>query len=648
MSQQTVFNGRYELHRRIARGGMADVFLARDQLLDRPVAVKVLFPEFATDPSFVERFRREAQSAANLNHPNIVSVYDWGQEQGTYFIVMEYIDGRSLADIVRSEGPLHPQRAAEVASDIAAALGFAHRNGVVHRDVKPGNVLISPTGQVKVADFGIARALGADPESNLTQAGSVMGTATYFAPEQAQGLPLDPRSDLYSLGVVLYEMVTGRPPFSGDSPVAIAYKHVQEQPPPPRHLNTNVPTDLEAVILKLLSKNPQARYPSSEDLRADLRRFREGQPVFAVTGGAVGGAAAAGATQAMAATQAVRGVEGTRAQPVSDYPGAYSEPRRSGAFLIVLIVLLLILAGLLFALAKVITGDGTTTETVSITVPQGGVVGKSEAEATRALTNAGFEVTSTQEKNDTVPEGIVVSVDPGEGTSVQVEQGSKGEAKLVVSAGADTVKMPRVIGQLKDAAAQFLTEQGFTKIGFEDATSDDPEVQVGEVIEQDPGEGEDIKKDATITLTVSTGKPKVKVPAVAGKTVDQARTALRDAGLVDAPGVTETPSDDVEKGTVIGTEPATDTEVDKGASVTIIVSSGKAQVTVPSVIGLTKAAAENTIENAGLVPDGTCHVDGGAPVGGVVTDQNPAKDAKVDNGTTIKFDFDTSDPTLCA
>ncbi|MEY2403372.1 MAG: eukaryotic-like serine/threonine-protein kinase, partial [Acidimicrobiaceae bacterium] len=204
MSQETVFNGRYELHRRIARGGMADVFLARDQLLDRPVAVKVLFPEFATDPSFVERFRREAQSAANLNHPNIVSVYDWGQEQGTYFIVMEYIEGRSLADILRTEGPLHPQRAAEVASDIAAALGFAHRNGVVHRDVKPGNVLISPSGQVKVADFGIARALGADPESNLTQAGSVMGTATYFAPEQAQGLPLDPRSDLYSLGVVLY------------------------------------------------------------------------------------------------------------------------------------------------------------------------------------------------------------------------------------------------------------------------------------------------------------------------------------------------------------------------------------------------------------------------------------------------------------
>jgi serine/threonine-protein kinase len=648
MSQETVFNGRYELHRRIARGGMADVFLARDQLLDRPVAVKVLFPEFATDPSFVERFRREAQSAANLNHPNIVSVYDWGQEQGTYFIVMEYIDGRSLADILRTEGPLHPQRAAEVASDIAAALGFAHRNGVVHRDVKPGNVLISPSGQVKVADFGIARALGADPESNLTQAGSVMGTATYFAPEQAQGHPLDPRSDLYSLGVVLYEMVAGRPPFSGESPVAIAYKHVQEQPAPPRHLNTNVPTDLEAIILKLLSKNPQSRYPSADDLRADLGRFRQGQPVFAVAGAAAGGAAAAGATQAMAATQAVRGVEGTTAVPVSEYAAGYSEPRRSGTFLVVLILLLLILAGLLFALAKVISGGGSNGETVDISVPQGGVVGRPEAEATKTLQTAGFDVTPIHEKNDTVAEGIVVSVDPPEGTTVKVDKGAKGKATLHVSSGANTVKMPKVVGQLQDEAVNFLRSEGFTNIQpAQEEPSDDPKVQKGEVIRQDPPEGADVAKTVPVKLTVSSGPPKVAVPDVSNKSVAEAASILGQAGLNGSKTQAEA-SETVPKDQVIRTDPGAGTQVDKGSNVTIIVSSGKPQVSVPSVTGLTKAAAENAITNAGLVPDANCHINGGAPTNGEVTDQNPNANSKVDKGSTVTFEVDTSDPTLCA
>src|SRR5262245_24438275 len=375
MTQQTVFNGRYELHRRLARGGMADVFLARDQLLDRPVAVKVLFPEFATDPSFVERFRREAQSAANLNHPNIVSVYDWGEEGGTYFIVMEYVDGRSLASILSTEGPLHPQRAAEVTSDIAAALGFAHRNGVIHRDVKPGNVLISPQGQVKVADFGIARAMGAGSEDNLTQAGSVMGTATYFSPEQAQGSHLDPRSDLYSLGVVLYEMVTGKSPFSGGSPVTIAYKHVQEQPVPPRQVNANVPADLDAIDMKLLAKSPAARYASAEDLRADLRRFRDGQPVLA--------AGAMGATQAMAATSAVPAYDSTTALPVEELPPV-ERKKRSWLFIAALIALLLLLAGLLFLLSRLLS-NGSENNTVSLTVPAGCCVNRTEQQARAAL-----------------------------------------------------------------------------------------------------------------------------------------------------------------------------------------------------------------------------------------------------------------------
>src|SRR5881394_2384922 len=236
--QERVYNGRYELVRHIARGGMAEVYLAHDNLLDRPVALKVLFPELSVDRSFVERFRREAQAAANLNHPNIVAIYDWGQEDGTYFIVMEYVEGRVLRDLIRSEAPLDPNQAAEITAEIASALAFAHRNGVVHRDVKPGNVLLTQSGTVKVTDFGIARAGTSD---GLTQTGSVMGTATYFSPEQAQGLPVDGRSDVYALGVVLYEMVTGVAPFTAESPVSVAYKHVREAPTPPSRIVHDIP-----------------------------------------------------------------------------------------------------------------------------------------------------------------------------------------------------------------------------------------------------------------------------------------------------------------------------------------------------------------------------------------------------------------------
>ena len=267
--------------------------------LDRPVAVKELVPEFATDPSFVERFRREAQAAANLSHPNIVGVYDWGTQDGTYFIVMEYVDGPSLSQVIRSDGPFHPRRAAEIAAEVASGLGFAHSRGVVHRDVKPGNVLLTRSGQSKVTDFGIARALTSSDE-DLTQAGSVMGTATYFSPEQAQGLPVDPRSDLYSLGVVLYEMVTGRPPFTGDTPLAIAYKHVQDAPPPPSTIMSGLPAGLEAIIMKLLAKRPDDRYASAEDLRADLRRFLAGETTVAERGLLAAGVAAGAAAAALA------------------------------------------------------------------------------------------------------------------------------------------------------------------------------------------------------------------------------------------------------------------------------------------------------------------------------------------------------------
>ena len=334
----TVFNGRYELHRRLGRGGMAEVFLARDQLLDRPVAVKVLFPEFATDPSFVERFRREATAAANLNHPNIVGVYDWGEADNTYFIVMEYVDGRTLSEMLKADGPLHPDRVADIGSDVAAALGFAHRNGVVHRDVKPGNVIVTSAGLVKVADFGIARAMTATSDDDLTQVGTVMGTAAYFSPEQARGDSVDPRSDIYSLGCVLYELVVGRPPFAGETPVAIAYKHVHESPIPPRHHNIELPQAIEAIILKCLAKNPVNRYPSAEDLRADLRRFREGNRILAEP--VMAPPVDPGATGVVAATAAVATAYAPPPGDVVVYEDDYDEPRRSGVFLVALVILL--------------------------------------------------------------------------------------------------------------------------------------------------------------------------------------------------------------------------------------------------------------------------------------------------------------------
>src|SRR6202044_3053834 len=275
-----VYNGRYELQSQVARGGTAQVYLARDIILGRPVALKVLFPELSTDSAFVERFRREAQAAASISHPNIVPVYDWGESDDTYFIVMEYVDGKPLSSIIHTQAPVNPGSAAQVAADIAKALTYAHRHGVVHRDVKPGNVLITADGQVKVTDFGIARAIG-NIDEQITQTGLVMGTATYFSPEQAQGLDVDGRSDIYALGVVLYEMLTGRPPFSGETPVSIAYQHVKETPPTPRSFNPAISASLEAVVLQAMAKLPAERYTTAEDLRADLDRYQRGQTVLA-------------------------------------------------------------------------------------------------------------------------------------------------------------------------------------------------------------------------------------------------------------------------------------------------------------------------------------------------------------------------------
>jgi len=620
----TVFNGRYELHRRLGRGGMAEVYLARDQLLDRPVAVKVLFPEFATDPAFVERFRREATAAANLNHPNIVGVYDWGEADSTYFIVMEYVDGRTLAEILRTEGPLHPDRVADIGADVAAALGFAHRNGVVHRDVKPGNVIVTSSGLVKVADFGIARAITATTEDDLTQVGQVMGTAAYFSPEQARGENVDPRSDIYSLGVVLYELATGRPPFTGDSPVAIAYKHVHEAPVPPRQVDPSLPVALEAIILKTLAKNPANRYPSAEDLRADLRRFREGNRILAepvmpppVDPGATG---VLPATQAVGATATV-----AAAEPYYDEEED-EEPRRSGLFLAALIVLLALLAGMLFLLARAL-GLGEEDEPAVRTVEVPRVIGLPVEEATEILEREGFDVDAVEEPNEDFEAGIVFDQDPVGG--FKAEEGST--VRLKVSSGAEQIPVPDVVGSQIDDARRLLEGEGF-RVEEEPIPSED--VPVGEVVSQDPPGGELAPRGSVVVLQVSSGPEERPVPEIQpGSTVSAASSLLGQNGFtVDERGE---PSETIEAGRVIRTEPPAGTPLPKGAKVTLIVSTGPPTVSVPDLDNLTESGAQSAVQNLNLVfrPEVTTDCDPAR--NGRVVGQSPSPGTKVQLRTTV-------------
>ena len=569
----TVFNDRYELHRKLARGGMADVYLARDLLLDRPVAVKVLFTEHARDASFVERFRREAQAAANLNQPNIVAVYDWGQQYGTYFIVMEYVEGRPLSEIIRTEGPLHPNRAAEITADVAAALGFAHRNGVVHRDVKPGNILITPSGQVKVADFGIAQAATTGEAAvNLTQAGSVMGTATYFSPEQAQGHSVDPRSDLYSLGCVLYEMLTARPPFAGDSPVAVAYKHVQEQPVPPSRINPNVPPALEAVDLKLLAKDPAQRYASAEDLRSDLRRFLEGQPVLAAglpgaaaagAAGVVIGAGLAGAAGADATTMvpAASGAGGAGFGGPPTTGGNYASPpekSRTGLYVGLTIGALVLIGLILF-----FVGSSMGKSTEKIAVPD--VTTKSQTDATNALQTAGFKVSVKNVANDTIPANQVFEQTPKGNTNA--DKGSTVE--ITVSSGIGDATVPDVVGRTQAAAESLLKTNNFIP-EVKEASSDT--VAKGTVISQSPSANAKATKNSVVTITVSSGAGDVSIPNVIGLNAASASNQLGQAGFTVTTKQATSATQPV--GTVISTNPTPGTKAAKGSSVEITVSTG--------------------------------------------------------------------------
>jgi len=616
-----VLGDRYEIHRAIARGGMAQVYLARDRTLDRPVAVKELVPEFATDPSFVERFKREAQSAARLTHPNIVSVYDWGTQDGTYFIVMEYVDGPSLSQLIRRDGALHPRRAAEIAGEVAAALGFAHSQDVVHRDIKPGNVLLTSSGQAKVADFGIARALSSS-EGELTQTGSVMGTATYFSPEQAQGLPIDARADLYSLGVVLYEMVTGRPPFTGDTPLAISYKHVQDQPPRPSAVSPGVPVGLEAIILKLLSKQPADRYDNAEALRADLDRFLAGQPTLAED--QLAAVAAAAAVPAAATT--VQPV----VDPVDDDYSDDDQPKsRTGLFIGVLVVLLALLGGLLFWFARGLNA-------ADVEVPA--TIGLTRAEAETLLRGEGFEVEVSEQANPSIEAGRVISQDPAPKT--KAPDGSK--VTLVVSLGPAQVPVPEVVGRTQAEGEFILAVAGLrSKI----IPIEDPDTEPGRIISSNPAANVPVAKDSEVELRVSKGPGEELVPNVGGQSLSAAQAALQAAGFKIG-GPDEEPSDDVAKGKVIRTDPPVGTSVKKGSTVTVIVSSGVAQVQVPSVVGDSQSSAEAAITGKGFKVEVTTEnlAPSDSNVGKVMS-QEPSGGSSAEKGSTVRITVGVASPT---
>ena len=648
--ERTILNDRYEIQQRIGRGGMADVFLARDLLLDRAVAIKVLFPEYATDPNFVERFRREAQAAANLTHPNIVAVYDWGKYANTYFMAMEYVQGRTLADILRVNGHVNSMQAAEIANEVAAALSHAHAAGVVHRDIKPANILIGTNGQVKVADFGIARAMNAPSENNLTQVGSVMGTATYFSPEQAQGAQPDPRSDLYSLGIVLYEMVAGKPPFVGENPVSIAYKQVHDLPQPLNQIVADVPKPFEAIVAKLLSKDPNLRYANADTLREDLRRYRVGEPVMALA--AVAGAVAAGVGSGIvppppprtgntgASASVTRSMPRTTMTPVAASTTVMSrtamqqqvraQQRRNNWYGIAAFIALLALVAGGIVLFNVLKNKDKNAAAATFALDD--VTTQQLDEATKFLEDKGLVVTSQPVDTPGAAENAVVAMDPIAGTVVR-----KGDSVVLSYNPVKTpVAIPDVKGQTVDQATSTLQGQGFVVNAANTVFVVDSTIEPGKVLSTNPPFGQSAKQGTEVVLTVSKAPDQVSVPDVTGQTQDAATAVLKgDPNGFDVTVTTE-PSADVAAGIVLRTDPAANTPVSKGSKISLVVSAGPAKVRVPPVVGLTEAAARNQLTTKGLVPKvNYIALATGSPDDGHVISQSVGPTESVLPGTTI-------------
>jgi serine/threonine-protein kinase len=588
---------RYEVVRRVGVGGMADVYLAEDTQLGRQVALKILHPQYAGDASFVERFRREALSAAKLQHPNIVQIYDSGQEGDFNFIVMEYVEGRSLKDYLSEVGQLEIREAARVAGEVLTALAYAHRTGLVHRDIKPGNILLSDDGKVQVTDFGIARA---EAGSTMTQTGTILGTAYYLSPEQAQGLPLDGRSDIYSLAVVLYEMLTGRRPFEGDSPVSIAYKHVREMPRPPSNFREDIPRPLEAIVLNGLAKRPEDRYSSAALMRRDLEAFVAGKEVTA----------SLKIPAPEDSTQVIRAVGMLERQAV----------KRPGW--LVALALALLAGGLAIGTWSLVTLLSTVLGQVE--VPR--VVERAPDQANRLLRAAGLNPSFQEgEFSTTVAEGLITRQDPPAGRSV-----AKGAiVRYWTSRGRPVVEVPNVIGKKLQEAVAALSESGL-KAGK--VQGEFNEAELNTVLRQNPDSGRELRSGDTVDLVVSQGQEEGTVPDVIGLPEADAVEVLANSNFrvhrIREPN--NRPA-----GEVFDQDPKGNEKAPPGSIIDIFISQGPREFSMPSVIGLTEADAEDELRNAGLEVTVVREVVLNPEDYGRVIDQDPQPGTTVERGDSV-------------
>jgi eukaryotic-like serine/threonine-protein kinase len=610
-----LFDGRYRIVRKLGSGGMADVYLAEDEELGRRIAIKILNDRHANDDSFVERFRREAKNAAGLSHPNIVSIYDRGEAEGTYYIAMEYLDGRSLKELVVARGPLPIPDAIAATRQVLAALRFAHRKGVVHRDIKPHNVMADADGRLKVTDFGIARA----GVSQMTEAGSIIGTAQYLSPEQARGAPVDQRSDLYSVGVVLYEMLTGTTPFSGESPVEIAMKHLSDPPRPPSVERPDIPPDLDMIVLRALAKSPDDRFQTAEEMDAELERVSRGAGVTTATADAAT-AVLSGAELAEARTAIVP----PRRPPATTRPGyryADPPPRRRPFWPWLLALLLVVLAGVAgwYAFGQIQDAlSGGSTASVPF------VVGQREDNAVQNILEKGLQVEVHREPHATVKLGDVFEQSPDGG--VRVDKG--GVVDLRVSTGPPRVEVPNVVGRSRDDAIAALTEAKLKPKVREVFNKAEP----GTVVAQAPTGGENVLQGSNVQINVSKGVQPLTVPNVIGQQYDSAAGQLQGQGFAVA-------RRDVDSGqpvdTVIDQQPKGGGSLARGGTVTLFVSKGPRESTIPDVTSQDEASATEALEQSGFTVDVQEQDTTDPNQDGIVLSQDPPGNMRARPGTTV-------------